>query len=98
VKDRNWGMRGDKSSVKSGLQEGEMGTKDVRARAKREGEFYRRANVQTCRICGRWFTKRQDDICSRECAEKAAAKPLGDSPIRPNDETAEFGLTGDHAN
>jgi predicted nucleic acid-binding Zn ribbon protein len=28
-------------------------------------------NLQACVICGRYFIRRKDRICSRECAERA---------------------------
>jgi len=58
--------------------------KDVRGRAKREAEFYRgRDHLQACRVCGRWFTIRRDDVCSAVCKAKADAASVtsaGESP------------------
>jgi hypothetical protein len=50
-----------------------MGVKDVRGRAKREREFYSRANLQQCSQCGRWMCRREDSICSRDCLAKLEA-------------------------
>jgi hypothetical protein len=46
-----------------------MGLGDERQRAQQAAKYERQ--VQACRICGRWFTRRKDDICSRSCLEKA---------------------------
>jgi hypothetical protein len=40
---------------------------------KREQEFYRRQDVQACRVCGRLFVRRKGDVCSMSCKEKAEA-------------------------
>jgi len=59
-----------------------MGLKDVRGAMKAEAAYYRKDNLQACRICGRLFTKRRDDICSMACAErarKAPTEPAGES-------------------
>jgi hypothetical protein len=45
-------------------------TGHIRKGRKREREFYERDNVQSCRICGRYFTRRKDDVCSIACLEK----------------------------
>jgi hypothetical protein len=46
--------------------------KDTRAANKKAEEYYRRAEVQSCRICGRLFTRDvRDRVCSRSCPEKA---------------------------
>jgi hypothetical protein len=55
-----------------------MGLGDERARAQQAAKYERR--VQACRICGRWFTRRKDDICSRACLEKAEIAARPESP------------------
>jgi predicted nucleic acid-binding Zn ribbon protein len=47
--------------------------KDARGQRKSEREFYRVADLQRCAVCGRWFIRRKDTVCSRDCAEKAEA-------------------------
>ena len=48
-----------------------MGLKDVRGISKAEAAFYRGNNVQACIVCGRYFTKRSERVCSISCAAKA---------------------------
>jgi hypothetical protein len=49
--------------------------RDVRERAKRQEEFYRRqGEVQSCVVCGRLFCRRKDKVCSMACKEKAAER------------------------
>jgi len=46
-------------------------SKNARAEAQRERQFYGRQDLQRCTVCGRPFVRRKDDICSMACAEKA---------------------------
>jgi hypothetical protein len=58
-----------------------MGMKDVRDRAKRERQFYARDDLQQCVVCGRWFCRRRDNVCSRDSLAKLqegqASTPVG---------------------
>jgi len=59
-----------------------MGLKDVRGAMKAEASYYRKDNLQCCAVCGRYFTKRREAICSMQCAEKARngpTEPAGES-------------------
>jgi hypothetical protein len=44
----------------------------VRKLKKAEREYDNRAEVQSCRMCGRLFVRRKGDVCSISCMEKAA--------------------------
>ena len=48
-----------------------MGLKDARGLAKAERQFFARHGLQACIICGRYFTKRAERVCSMSCAAKA---------------------------
>jgi hypothetical protein len=55
--------------------------RDSRGRAKREKEYYAgRDRPQACRVCGRWFTIRHDDVCSVTCKAKAEADQGAHTP------------------
>jgi len=44
--------------------------RDIR-NAKRAEQAYLAANVpQRCVVCGKWFVRRADKVCSRECLAK----------------------------
>jgi hypothetical protein len=62
--------------------------KDIRGAAKREREFYSRANLQQCSVCGRWFCRRKDNVCSISCLEKSKEQPAGngagETPVHPS--------------
>jgi hypothetical protein len=54
--------------------------KDQRGAAKAERQYLDRANVQACRICGRYFTKaRAEPICSIACRAKAEESAAPDA-------------------
>ena len=42
-------------------------------RADRERRLASRDDLQRCTVCGRWFIRRKDAVCSVACMEKAAA-------------------------
>jgi hypothetical protein len=44
---------------------------NIRAVSKAEKQFYNRTNLQQCVVCGRWFCRRKDNVCSIACSEKA---------------------------
>jgi len=44
-------------------------SKNARAEAQRERQF--KGNLQACVVCGRYFTKRAERVCSISCAAKA---------------------------
>jgi predicted nucleic acid-binding Zn ribbon protein len=44
--------------------------RNIRGQAKTEAEYYRSNPLQHCQICGRLFVKRQETVCSRECAAR----------------------------
>jgi hypothetical protein len=48
--------------------------RDVRKQQKAEREYHNRAEVQSCRVCGRLFVRRKDTVCSMACAEKATGR------------------------
>lgn len=47
--------------------------RNAKAAARREAQFYARQDVQQCAVCGRWFCRRKDNVCSIACAQKVAA-------------------------
>jgi len=55
-------------------REGSMG-KDARAEEQQKRSYYRAGEPRRCTVCGRMFTRRQEETCSEACAQKAAAKP-----------------------
>jgi hypothetical protein len=60
-----------------------MGLKNVRDLAKRERQFYARDDLQQCVVCGRWFCRRRDNVCSIACLEKSqqpAGNGAGETP------------------
>ena len=48
------------------------------ARGMKRAERADRIEAQQCVVCGRWFSKRKDRVCSRACLEKS--KQEGDRP------------------
>ena len=40
--------------------------KDVRGQAKKEREYLAQNHVQQCVVCGRWFCRRKDNVCSSQ--------------------------------
>jgi hypothetical protein len=48
---------------------GGKSAKDARGLAKAQRQSSLEA--KQCVVCGRWFSKRRDQFCSQECAEKA---------------------------
>src|SRR5262249_52851703 len=56
--------------------------RDERARTKANRQFYRE-DLQTCRICGRLFTKRaRGDVCSIDCLRKSEEGQASENPSR----------------
>ena len=45
---------------------------DARGQKRAERDLVGRDQLRRCAVCGRWFIKRKDTVCSRACAEKAA--------------------------
>jgi hypothetical protein len=43
---------------------------DARGQARREQEWLAANTPQRCIVCGKWFVRRADKVCSRECLEK----------------------------
>ena len=49
--------------------------------AKRAAEAYLAANApQRCVVCGKWFVRRADKVCSRECLAKLEKQAKQASP------------------
>ena len=44
--------------------------RNIRGAQKREREWLTREAPQRCAICGKWFVRRADKVCSREYLEK----------------------------
>jgi len=44
---------------------------DARGQKRAERDLVGRDQLQRCTVCSRWFIKRKDTVCSRDCAEKA---------------------------
>jgi hypothetical protein len=49
---------------------------NARGRARAEKQFYSRDNVQQCVVCGRWFCRRKDRVCSTDCLKKQEANQV----------------------
>jgi hypothetical protein len=47
-----------------------MRGKDARGAQKREAEWLAANAPQRCIVCGKWFVRRADKVCSRDCLEK----------------------------
>ena len=45
--------------------------RNATAEARREAQFYARQDVQQCIVCGRWFCRRKDNVCSIACEAEA---------------------------
>jgi len=43
---------------------------DARGQARREREWLAQNAPQQCIVCERWFVRRTDKVCSRDCLEK----------------------------
>jgi hypothetical protein len=44
--------------------------RDARNAQRREREWLSANIPQRCAVCGKWFVRRADKVCSRECAAK----------------------------
>ena len=53
--------------------------KDIRGQSKAETQYDRQANLQQCVIYGRWFCRRKENVCSRDCVAKQEETPGGPS-------------------
>jgi hypothetical protein len=51
--------------------------RNERGRLKAERDYNARNDAQQCIVCKRWFIKRAEKVCSRECAAKLASGPEG---------------------
>jgi len=51
-----------------------MRGKDARGAKKREAEWLAANAPQRCVVCGKWFVRRADKVCSRDCLEKLEAR------------------------
>ena len=49
-----------------------------RLKAERQYGSARRDDLQRCVVCQRWFIKRAERVCSRDCAAKLEAKAVPD--------------------
>ena len=47
-----------------------MRGKDARGARQREQEWLAANAPQQCVVCGKWFVRRADKVCSRDCLEK----------------------------
>ena len=47
-----------------------MGGHDARGQARRERKWLAQNAPQRCAVCGKWFVRRADKVCSRECLAK----------------------------
>ena len=47
-----------------------MGGRDARNAQRREQEWLTVNAPQRCIICGKWFVRRQDKVCSVDCLRK----------------------------
>jgi hypothetical protein len=43
---------------------------DARGQARREQEWLTANAPQRCVVCGKWFVRRADKVCSHDCLEK----------------------------
>jgi hypothetical protein len=48
--------------------------RNIRGQAKRAREYSAQDPPRQCVICGRWFRRRRDNVCSIACAQVADAK------------------------
>jgi hypothetical protein len=51
-----------------------MHGQDARGKARREQEWLIANTPQKCVVCGKWFVRRADKVCSRDCLEKLEAR------------------------
>ena len=49
--------------------------KDARSQRRAERGLVGRDQLQRCTVCGRYFIRRWDTVCSRDCLEKAKVPP-----------------------
>jgi hypothetical protein len=50
---------------------------DIRGQRRAERDLVGRDQLQRCVICSRWFIKRRDTVCSRDCQAKLEASQEG---------------------
>ena len=43
----------------------------------------KREDLQRCTVCGRYFIRRRETVCSRTCAERLSADAPSDDPLPP---------------
>lgn len=55
---------------------GEGSMRDAKSWQRAQRDFYVRDDVQACICCGRYFTRRKDNVCSMSCAAKLKEKEL----------------------
>jgi hypothetical protein len=51
-----------------------MHGRDARNAQRREQEWLSANAPQQCVVCGKWFVRRADKVCSRDCAAKLQAQ------------------------
>jgi hypothetical protein len=51
-----------------------MRGRDARGAHRRETEWLTANAPQQCVVCGKWFVRRADKVCSRECLAKLEAQ------------------------
>jgi hypothetical protein len=44
--------------------------RDIRNAKRAERAYFAQNAPQRCIVCGKWFVRRQDRVCSRDCLEK----------------------------
>jgi hypothetical protein len=50
----------------------------AREQRRAEKDYYAKNDLQQCVVCGRWFYRRKDNVCSIACAQKVDAKATED--------------------
>ena len=64
--------------------------KDARGQAK--AERHNPDQAKQCVVCGRWFSKRKDSVCSKKCAERLDEGGEGDMANLTRTKDAAIGL------